>query len=271
MVTVLMLDTISVELDPYVLRTSTYMSRGKTLRISAVVTMAGVLLVATVGPTARALTCAPHPSASPQALAGRAESLAVAGSFSDHHDGVIFGRVASRRTNDDGRSADYGNTVVVVEVAGLYGPPVSDGAFGAASASVESSDDGGLVVQIDVEVSGDPATVAARFGWDNHELVLPLRDQGAGVFGATTRFPLVKDYTVVFEAIGEETFVSEPMSLTDIGAVVESAPGAVDADERAARSFSPWLTLGLGLTALSILALLLVRKRAGKPEEPAEW
>jgi len=249
----------------------THMIRGITFNNSAVATMVGVLLVASVGMTAQALTCAPHPSASPQAVAERTESLSVEGSFSDHYDGAIFGSVVSQRTNHDGESADYGQTEVVVDVTGSYGPPVDDPA-------VVLQDDPGWLNGFPFEVGihyfipyvettdglyshlCDPISVVAES--EVEHLMVVAEAHGWGVVAPNHRD----------EPFDEEPFISDPMSLTELGAGIEpeSALAGADADDRAARSFNTWLTLGIGLAAVSILALPLIRRREGEPDRPAE-
>lgn len=212
------------------------MFQRNSLRIPTVVTMAGVLLVAAVGLTAQAVTCAPHPSASPQAVAERTESLSVEGSFSDHYDGAIFGRVVSQRTNHDGESAEYGQTEVVVDVTGVYGPPVNDPAV------VVQDDPGSL--------NGFPFEVGSQY-------FIPYVETTDGL------------YSHLCDPISEV----DESKVEHLMAVAEEhgwGVGGLDTNERAARSYNPWLTLGLGLTALSILALFLVRHRTGSPDESPE-
>lgn len=92
-------------------------------RLAALVATA-VAAMAMAAPAARALSCAGHPLASPQAIAAGTERLAAGGSFRDHYDGAIFGTVLALETEEDGQHPQYGRTEVVVEVTGTYGPEV---------------------------------------------------------------------------------------------------------------------------------------------------
>lgn len=92
-------------------------------RVLLVVAAAVAAMV--VAPTAAsALMCAPHPDATPRAIAEGTEELSVDGTFREFYDGAIFGTVVSMTTQNDGEQSDDGRTEVVVDVTGTFGPQV---------------------------------------------------------------------------------------------------------------------------------------------------
>ena len=146
--------------------------------------------------------------------------------------------------------------------------------FGSATAQVDELTETGITVDIEVEVRTSAQAVVAHLGFgDDPELTLPLLDRGGGAFGIRTELDR-KDYIVVFEAIGDEVALSEPVSLTDMGADLstggDSSPsgGGSDAD-----GLSPetkrlgWLALGLAAASLSALAFWAL---GGRPSDSDE-
>ncbi len=141
------------------------------------------------------------------------------------------------------------------------------GAFGSASATVESLDDTAMLVDIEVEVVASAQAVVAHLAFDDDEtLALPLLDRGGGVFGIRTELE-PKNYIVVFEAVGAEDALSRPVSLVELGADLTADVPGVPATAEGDDGLSPgvqqvgWLALALGATSLSVLALWVLGGR----------
>ena len=166
-----------------------------------------------------------------------------------------------------------GGFVTVAALLLLAAVQVGSG-FGSASSQVDELSETSMTIDIEVEVRTTAQAVWShlRFGNDP-ELTLPLLDRGGGTFGIRTELDR-KNYTVVFEAIGDEAAVSDPVSLTEMGADLSaggdgSFPGSGDEDG----GLSPetrrlgWLALGLGAAALSALAFWTLGGRRSQTDE----
>ena len=153
------------------------------------------------------------------------------------------------------------------------------GAFGAATATVESLTDTTMVINLEVELEASAQAVVAHLSFeDEPPLALPLLDRGDGVFGIRTELPL-KNYVIVFEAIGADEPLSTAFLLSQLGADLTGESGitpsngddqgGLDADTRR----SGWLALALGAASLSALAFWVLGGRdnrsskAGSDEE----
>jgi hypothetical protein len=139
------------------------------------------------------------------------------------------------------------------------------GAFGTATATVESVESEVMVVELEVEVMGAAETVVAHLSFDNEPvLTLPLLDRGDGLFGIRTELE-PKNYVVIFEVVGEES--SDPVSLTQMGADLGPESGSSAAtdpddeemDEETRRWL--WLAVALGAGSLSVLAFWVLGGR----------
>lgn len=143
------------------------------------------------------------------------------------------------------------------------------GAFGSASASVESIDDEVMLIDLQVEAMGVTGSVVAHLTFDSEEeLTLPLLDRGDGSYGIRTELE-PKNYVVVFEIVGEES--SEAVSLAELGVdlVEESGSATTDPDEALSEETqgSLWLAVALGAASLSALAFWVL---GGRDERRAE-
>ena len=145
------------------------------------------------------------------------------------------------------------------------------GGFGAASATVMSSTEESIRISIEVEVEvSATAVVAHLIASGEPQLTLPLLQRSSGVFGITTDLRPI-DYRVVFEAIGNTSVQSQPISLTELGAdfsvgqpetTTSTSPDRGPSDET-----RRWGWLGLGLAAASLSALAFWVLGAGKEDE----
>jgi hypothetical protein len=143
------------------------------------------------------------------------------------------------------------------------------GAFGQASATVETIEGGSMIVELEVEVIVPAQAVVAHLAFEDDEVItLPLLDRGDGVFGIRTELPF-KNYVVVFEALGVDGGTAPPVSLIDLGA--EFFPGG-EAPPTTEEGLSPetrrlgWLALALGAASLAVLALWTLGEKRS-PEE----
>ena len=132
--------------------------------------------------------------------------------------------------------------------------------FGTASAELVSTSSNAVEVDIRVEVVESAESVIAHLVFeDEPELVLPLLQREAGVFGIRTELKRV-NYQVVFELLGPDPQQSQPHSLMALGLEIEgesvgttttSGPSSGAIDEA---SNWLWLALAFGAAALSALA-----------------
>jgi hypothetical protein len=141
------------------------------------------------------------------------------------------------------------------------------GAFGSASATVESLEATVMLVDLEVEVMVSAQAVVAHLAFeDDATLAVPLLDRGGGLFGIRTELE-PKNYNVVFEAVGAEDGLSRPVSLTELGAdLTPDVPGVPPTTEgdgglsSSAQQFG-WLALALGAASLSALAFWVLGGR----------
>ena len=143
---------------------------------------------------------------------------------------------------------------------------VLGGAFGSASATVESMDDGVMVIELRVEVLDSSESVVAHLAFDDEPiLTLPLLDRGDGTFGIRTELE-PKNFFVVFETVGPEREESEPASLTQLGADLLPESGITTttvADDALSENSQQmlWLAIALGAGSLSLLAVWVLGGR----------
>jgi hypothetical protein len=131
--------------------------------------------------------------------------------------------------------------------------------FGAASASTVEFNDGSVVVEIQVEVTVTAEAVIVHLVTsDQEEITLPLVNRGGSRFGVVTEVA-PKDYAVVFEIIGPEGALSDPVTLSSLGADLGSGvavpPVVGDGDDGLSPDTRNWGWLGLALAAASLSAL----------------
>lgn len=155
------------------------------------------------------------------------------------------------------------------------------GAFGSASATVESISGGSMILTLEVELTTSASAVVAHLAFDNDpQIAVPLLDRGGGVFGITTELA-PKNYAVVFEAIGVEDGLSPAALLSDLGAdfgdndvpTPTTEPSPEEGLSPESKRFG-WLALALAAGSLSLLALWVILGRdkednasAGSEEE----
>jgi hypothetical protein len=154
----------------------------------------------------------------------------------------------------------------------LLAAVILGGVFGSATATVESIDGEVMVLSIDVEVSGSPDTVIAHLTFEEDQpLILPLLDRGDGTFGLRTELE-PKNYFVVFEAVGDDSDSSDPVSLAQMGAELVQrsrvTTTTLSEDELSNESRrSLWLAIALGAGSLSLLAFWVLGSRDEDEEE----
>jgi hypothetical protein len=141
---------------------------------------------------------------------------------------------------------------------GLIAAVVLGGVFGSASATVDTIDEEVMVVEIEVEVLGAPGSVVAHLSFqDERTLTLPLLDRGDGSFGIRTELE-PKYYFVVFEAVGDESESTQPVTLAQMGADLGTGTGGSQGepgDEGMSPASTRWLWLSVALGAASLSAL----------------
>ncbi len=143
------------------------------------------------------------------------------------------------------------------------------GGFGEASAEVDSLTENSMVIDIEVGVDSSSSAVVAHLTFDDDpQLTVPLLDRGGGVFGTRTEVE-PKNYFVVFEAVGPPGELSQPVSLSDLGAdlnsplVVTTRPQAGEEEgfTQETRRVG-WLALALAAASLSALAFWALGDRS---------
>ena len=153
------------------------------------------------------------------------------------------------------------------------------GAFGAATATVESISGNSMILTLEVEVKSSAQAVVAHLAFDDDpQIALPLLDRGGGVFGITTELPL-KNYAAVFEAIGVDDNLSPAALISDMGAefgdndapTPRTEPTPDEGLSPATQRFG-WLALALAAGSLSLLALWVIigRDKDDLPSDPSE-
>ncbi len=150
------------------------------------------------------------------------------------------------------------------------------GGFGAASATVLASTEESITISIEVEVEVSATAVVAHLvAPGESQLILPMLQRSSGVFGITTDLRRI-DYQVVFEAIGKPSVLSQPVSLTELGADlsvdrtgVTTTPVPDEGLSKETRRWG-WLGLGLAAAALSALAFWVLGGRDKDKESPEQ-
>ena len=148
------------------------------------------------------------------------------------------------------------------------------GGFGEATAEVQSLTESSMVIDLEVEVSVTSTAVVAHLTFDDDApLTIPLLDRGGGVFGTRTELA-PKNYFVLFEAVGTPGEVSEPLSLTELGADLDSPlvattrpPVAEEEGLTPETQRFGWLALALAAASLSALAFWALGERDGAESE----
>jgi hypothetical protein len=133
------------------------------------------------------------------------------------------------------------------------------GGFGSASATVISSSGDSVTISIEVEVETTVSAVVAHLVAPGEpELTIPMLQRPSGAFGITTELRRV-DYRVVFEAIGDASLQSRPVSLSELGADFSlddpRTTSTTDADDGIPEEARRWGWLGLAFAAASLSAL----------------
>lgn len=144
------------------------------------------------------------------------------------------------------------------------------GGFGTASATIVSEADDSFIVEIEVEVGAPADTVVAHLSLPGEEtIIIPLVPRDDGLFGVTTELKQA-NYVVVFEVVDAGGAQSSPMSLSELGVVLDdeltSDPGAEPGENREARRWL-WLGVALGAASLSLLAFWVL---GGKDQAEAD-
>ena len=139
------------------------------------------------------------------------------------------------------------------------------GAFGAATATVESISGDSMILTLEVELRSSAEAVVAHLAFDDDpQIALPLLDRGGGVFGIRTEL-LAKNYAIVFEAIGVDDGLSPAALISDLGAdfgdnevpTPTTEPKPEEGLSPATKRFG-WLALALAAGSLSLLALWVI-------------
>lgn len=150
----------------------------------------------------------------------------------------------------------------------LVAAAILGGTFGSATATVESIDEGIMVVTIEVEVLDPGGSVVAHLSFDEERLTFPLLAKADGIYGIQTELE-PKNYTVVFETVEAGGESSEPTTLARMGAdlgpdskATTSTTEEEGLSDEAERML--WLAIGLGAASLSLLAFWVL---GGRDEE----
>lgn len=133
--------------------------------------------------------------------------------------------------------------------------------FGTAVATVKELDEETMTIDIEVQVRGTVDSVVMHLSFGGRSVgVHPLLDRGNGSYGVETVLePL--NYQVVFEAVGQDGGISDPVSLTRLGAELTPESETTTTASTVGNGLSPatqrmgWLALALGAAALSALAI----------------
>lgn len=151
------------------------------------------------------------------------------------------------------------------------------GGFGEATAEVHTLTEGSMVIDLEVEVAVTSTAVVAHLTFDGDApLTIPLLDRGGGVFGIRTELE-PKNYLVLFEAVGTPGEVSQPVSLTELGADLDSPlvattrpPVAEEEGLTPETQRFGWLALALAAASLSALAFWALGDRDEVESESKE-
>jgi len=138
----------------------------------------------------------------------------------------------------------------------LFAVEVGSG-FGTASASIVSTTDQSMIVDLRVEVEASADSVVVHLALPDEETItLPMLERDDGAYGVTTEVKPA-DYIVMFEAIGDPGAESDQVSLTDLGVDLSSTSGRTTTtqSEELSAGTQQWLWLGVALGAASLSAL----------------
>jgi hypothetical protein len=169
------------------------------------------------------------------------------------------GKIPIGRTALRSSGVRSGSIVGVIRLAVVALLAVELGAgFGPATATVVSTTDESMIVDLHVEVVGPADSVVVHLALaDEDPITLPMVPRDDGSYGVTTEVK-VADYQVVFETLGESGIQSDPVAISDLGVDLSSEPGAAptttEVPERSPGT-QRWLWLGVALGAASLSAL----------------
>jgi hypothetical protein len=138
----------------------------------------------------------------------------------------------------------------------LFAVEVGSG-FGVATASVVSTTDESMIIEIRVEVETSADSVVVHLALpDEDPITLPMLERDDGTYGVTTEVKPA-NYIVMFEAIGDPGAESDQVSLTDLGVDLSSSSGTTTTaeSEELSAGTQQWLWLGVALGAASLSAL----------------
>ncbi|MGC2240958.1 MAG: hypothetical protein WA726_08975 [Acidimicrobiia bacterium] len=128
--------------------------------------------------------------------------------------------------------------------------------FGAATATVVSTNGQSAVIEIHVEVSGDPDAVVAHLTLPGDpDFAIPMLSGGDGSYEVTTEVKRA-NYTVVFETLGAG-LRSEPVTFVALGADIGSGVTSttVEEDQGYSSQTNGWMWLAIAFGAASLAAL----------------
>lgn len=132
--------------------------------------------------------------------------------------------------------------------------------FGTATATVVSTTEESMIVEIHVEIDSSPDSVVAHFALPDEDTVtIPLVARDDGTYGVTTELKPA-NYEVVFEVLDDPALQSDAVSITELGVDLEQLdedsfqPTDTTAVERSPGT-QRWLWLGVALAAASLSAL----------------
>lgn len=148
------------------------------------------------------------------------------------------------------------------------------GSFGEAGASTVSIEPETFIVDIYVDVAVSAQSVVAHLSTGQEDSrIVSLIHRGGTRYGIRTELPR-KNYMVVFEIVGENGHLSDPLTLTALGAqldVPDTTTIPEDPGEEPGESTRwGWLALALGAASLSALAFWVLGERDGEATDPAE-
>lgn len=138
--------------------------------------------------------------------------------------------------------------------------------FGTAAATVVSTTDQSMVIDLHVEIEVSADSVVAHFSIPGEEtVVIPLLQRDGATYGVTTELKQA-DYQVVFEAVGPQGAVSNPVTLSEMGVDLsseEQPTSTTDTGDERSPETRRWLWLGvaLGAASLSVLAFWVLGGR----------
>jgi hypothetical protein len=152
----------------------------------------------------------------------------------------------------------------------LWSVPMG-GSFGDAEATTVSLTAESMVIDLRVAVDMEAHAVLAHLSSGQTTMVIPLVERGEGVYGIRTEMA-VKNWIVVFEVLGPEGELSQPVTLGFLGAdlgqptstTLEHDPGESSDVDEARR----WGFLALAFTAASLSALAFWVLGGRDGEEP---